>query len=87
MYFSSLDNESDRDEPLKLGNGCVMGNGYSAVRNKMNINVNPLSHLDIDDDDKPDDVRVFIFCICFSFYNFLISLPVSVFRFIKIQSV
>lgn len=51
-------NESDHDDPLSHRNGYAVSNGYLAV-NKMGINVNPLSHLDIEDSEKPDEVRIF----------------------------
>ncbi|XP_035204831.1 cell adhesion molecule-related/down-regulated by oncogenes-like [Stegodyphus dumicola] len=46
--------EENPDDPLKIGNGHITSNGYIAVGNKVNISVNPLSHLDPDDDDDDD---------------------------------
>lgn len=43
-----------RETPQKSTNGHLSSNGYVAVRDKVNINVNPLSHLDSDDSDKAD---------------------------------
>lgn len=43
---------------MKVRNGY--GNGYVPV-NKINISVNPLSHLGMEDEDKPDEVSIFFF--------------------------
>lgn len=47
--------ESDNDIPVKIGNGHINSNGYISVASKMNISVNPLSHLDSDESEKPED--------------------------------
>ncbi|KAG8178123.1 hypothetical protein JTE90_020828 [Oedothorax gibbosus] len=41
------DHVSERENHHKTGNGHISSNGYIPVANKININVNPLSHLNI----------------------------------------
>lgn len=50
----NADAQNLREMSLKTTNGHLSSNGYIAVRDKVNISVNPLSHLDSDDSDKAD---------------------------------
>ncbi|XP_054723888.1 interference hedgehog-like [Uloborus diversus] len=55
---TNCDNRNDEeDDPLKLGNGHISGNGYIAVGNKINISVNPLSQINLDNGEKIEDLE------------------------------
>lgn len=47
---------SDRENHHKTGNGHIASNGYIPVANKININVNPLTHLNIESTEKIEEV-------------------------------
>ncbi|GFU37430.1 interference hedgehog [Nephila pilipes] len=51
------ENGSDRENQLKTANGHVSSNGYMPVNSKININVNPLSHLNIDGTEKLEELQ------------------------------
>ncbi|GIY05785.1 hypothetical protein CDAR_506581 [Caerostris darwini] len=51
------DNGTDAENQLKIGNGHVPSNGYIGVVSKMNINVNPLSRLDVDSAEKLEELQ------------------------------
>ncbi|GFU05367.1 interference hedgehog [Trichonephila clavipes] len=51
------ENGSDRENQLKIANGHVSSNGYVPVNSKININVNPMTHLNIDSAEKLEELQ------------------------------